>query len=410
MPLRTCGCALAVAMFTFYQLSLWSALAKADEASYWTDESVDDVLQFVQDPGAAADAAEPQLQPPPPTRLVRVQPAAVRRSRFRLASVPNMLGDTFPSAGQIFSGSPSPTVAADIGLAGGARRMKIAENNKALPADRVFFMYNHFNNALAADGDLATSDRQRFSVERFTIGLEKTFGCGLWSVDVRMPFTNEFDFTSPNLDVNGGPIGNLAISIKRLLYETDNGAISAGLGIDTPTGSDFNVSVFARPYTVHNDAVLLMPYLGLTATPDDNTFVHIFAQLDIPANGNRIEFVGLGGPTPLGILNDQTLLYLDASLGRWLYRDPCADYLTGLAALVELHYTSTLNDTDIVGGLPDVAFLESANRRDILNLTFGLHGQLTSNTDVRVGAVFPLRNKPDRLFDSEVQVQVNRRF
>jgi hypothetical protein len=405
MPLRNRCCTFAIAIITFYQLSVWSVLAWADEASYWTDESVDDVLQFVQAPGADADVPQPQVQPPPPTRLVRVQPAAVRRSRFRLASVPNMLGDTFPSAGLVFAGGAP--AGADVGLAGGARRMKIAENNKALPMDRIIFMYNHFNTALAADEDVfAAPGPQRFSVERFTVGFEKTFGDGLWSVDVRMPFTNEYNFDSATFDISGGHIGNLAVSLKRLLYEADDVAVAGGLGIDLPTGSDVVGAFPGSSFTVHNDAVFLMPYLGLLATPGDRTFIHAFAQLDVVANGNRVDVAGV---VPFsGTQTDQTLLYLDASVGRWLYRNPSADYVTGLAALVELHYTSTLKDEDRFG-TPVILFTQPSNRRDILNLTFGLHGEI-AQTDVRVGAVFPLRDKPDRLFSSEVQVQVNRRF
>jgi hypothetical protein len=392
-----------------FQFGVWSASARADESNSWVAASDDDVFQFVQDPGAEADlpeadTPEAELQPPLRTRLVRLQPAAARRSRFRLASVPNMFGDTFPSAGLVFA---SQTAFADVGLAGGARRMKIAENNKALPMDRIIFMYNHFNTALAADeAAFAAPGPQRFSVERFTIGFEKTFGDGLWSVDLRMPFTNEYNFDSATFDISGGHVGNLAVSLKRLMYEADYYAVAGGLGIDLPTGSDVVGTFPGSSFTVHNDAVFLMPYLGLLATPGDRTFVHAFAQLDVVASGNRVDVAGV---VPFsGTQTDQTLLYLDASVGHWLYRNPSADYLTGLAALVELHYTSTLQDGDRLGA-GGILFTQPSNRRDILNLTFGLHGQI-AQTDVRVGAVFPLRDKPDRLFSSEIQVQVNRRF
>jgi hypothetical protein len=45
-----------------------------------------------------------------------------------------------------------------------------------------------------------------------------------------------------------------------------------------------------------------------------------------------------------------------------------------------------------------------------LNLTSGLQAQLGSASSLRVGAVVPLRDQPDRVFDSEVQVSFNRRF
>jgi hypothetical protein len=45
-----------------------------------------------------------------------------------------------------------------------------------------------------------------------------------------------------------------------------------------------------------------------------------------------------------------------------------------------------------------------------LNLTSGLQAQLGPLTALRVGAVVPLRNTPDRVFDSEIQVSLNRKF
>jgi hypothetical protein len=43
-------------------------------------------------------------------------------------------------------------------------------------------------------------------------------------------------------------------------------------------------------------------------------------------------------------------------------------------------------------------------------MTVGLHAEVACNTLVRVGGVFPLVSRDDRCFESEVQVQVERRF
>ena len=43
---------------------------------------------------------------------------------------------------------------------------------------------------------------------------------------------------------------------------------------------------------------------------------------------------------------EQNLMYVDAQFGVWLYHDHCARYVTGVAPVVELHYSTTMNDTD----------------------------------------------------------------
>jgi len=51
------------------------------------------------------------------------------------------------------------------------------------------------------------------------------------------------------------------------------------------------------------------------------------------------------------------------------------------------------------------------NRIDVLNLTAGLQAELGNTTDLRVAAVMPLsENDDERFFDTELQVQVNRRY
>ena len=74
---------------------------------------------------------------------------------------------------------------------------------------------------------------------------------------------------------------------------------------------------------------------------------------------------------------------------------------------------STLQDTDfILGNLGgnQLRFLNRFNRLDVTNLTVGLHGELDRSTTVMVGGVFPLADAPDRAFDAEVLVAINRRF
>jgi hypothetical protein len=160
-----------------------------------------------------------------------------------------------------------------------------------------------------------------------------------------------------------------------------------------------------------------LPFAGFVSAPSDRIFYQGFAQLDIGANGNRIDYQNrVDGSGQLGVLNEQNLLYLDLSGGYWLYRNPCARGLTGLASLLEIHYTTTLQDTDAVER--DIylynplrfTFNNPANRVDVVDLTVGLHAEFANHTLCRVGGVIPLSSGDNRSFDSEVQVQVERRF
>ena len=133
-------------------------------------------------PAAKAPAAKPPAAKPPAPQP-EPEPTFDTSGMFdsddammRLASVPNMFGDSFGMCGRVlpwetswcdlfgpYSHSPyspgeisSAQIGADVCPGGGARRVKIAENNKALPMDRVYFSYNHFQNALQGASFLGT--------------------------------------------------------------------------------------------------------------------------------------------------------------------------------------------------------------------------------------------------------------
>jgi len=98
-----------------------------------------------------------------------------------------------------------------------------------------------------------------------------------------------------------------------------------------------------------------------------------------------------------------------------LYRNPAAVALTGFATVVELHYTTSLQNADHVGGvIPSNGvqwqFGDVANRADILDLTIGLHGEFAGHTLCRVGLALPLQTGANRCFDSELEVQLERQF
>ena len=138
-----------------------------------------------------------------------------------LAGAPNMFGDFFNNlGGSVFAfGSSFNNARADLPLAAGCRRVKIAEDDNALPQDRVFFTYNHFQDALQAEssfGGVAPFSRN-FSVDCYTIGVEKTFFDRCSSIELRMPLAGRTDFSTPDFDVSGGDVGNLAVIVKRVV-------------------------------------------------------------------------------------------------------------------------------------------------------------------------------------------------
>lgn len=325
---------------------------------------------------------------------------------LRLASVPNMLGDFGMFFEMAESSTSNGSAVIDLPLAGGGLRTKISENNKALPMDRVYFQYSHFHNAANSDLDTATPGNEFSShLDRYTVGLEKTFREGLWSVDVTMPFASTQDFTSPDVDVSSGSVGNLDVILKRLLSRGRQGAVAAGVGVNIPTGSDVRIDTF-QDYELENEAVHLSPFVAALYQLNDRLFFHGFVEVDVPLNGNTLLVDPGNGLAEAGILTEQTLLKVDVSVGRWLYRDPRV--VSGLAAIAEFHYTGSLNDGDVIDMGGD-RFGSLLNRFDLANLTVGLHAELNRRTTVRVGGVFPL-NDIDRAFDAELQVSVNRYF
>jgi len=353
------------------------------------------------------------------TSLLNQNP--VRRN-FRSASIPSMFGDFFGPDIQFTAIGflPGQRFLSDVTLggSGAGSRLKIGENNHASPTDRVYFMYQHFHNTIRADADPTLGQNLvSFSTNRYVIGLERTLLDGFWSVAVQTSFNGEHEFINGPFGVEGDSMGNLAIILKRLLFQSNSLGLSAGIGINTPTGSDAATSIDTELFVVRNNAVHLVPFVAFASAPSNTCFYQGFVQLDMAANGNRIEFSDKtvpAAPTTIGFFNDQNLLHADFMAGVWLLSNPGRSGLTALSIQGELHYTTTLQDTDSVAfATPNrfsTGFGNSVNRLDIFNFTCALQGEIANNTDVRFGAVFPLSKDNDRLFDSEFQVQINRRF
>ena len=343
-----------------------------------------------------------------------------RATYVRVARAPNMFGDTLPPRVTYLpfssDGQATGPISAFTAPLGGGGSYNIAENNTSVPTDRVYFVYNGFFNAASntigfgANGPI----QQSVDLHRYLLGFEKTFLDGQASLDVRMPFIDGLSFQTFGISSDGGNVGNMTMYLKGLLYADDASAFATGLGIGLPTGSDFDVNFpaagSAGSLTIRNETVTLMPFVASTISLNDRWFLQSFGQILFVATGDTV----VSNNQEVGIYNPQNLLQADIGLGRWLWRDSTRPYFTGLAGVCELHYTSTIQDSDVLNmpvGNPLAGQLaNSENGLDLLHLTSGLHAQLGPMSSLRVGAVVPLKQAPDRVFDSEIQVSFNRRF
>ncbi len=333
-------------------------------------------------------------------------PAGRRPFLARLSRTPDLFGDfNTLSVAQIsrsFMSSSDPVVSVPGG--GAVRRYK-NEQARALPTDRVFAFFNHFHNAVDISGFGGNSSDD---INQFTFGAEQTFDNGNWSVEIRLPVATETDLANDNSRVQTDGLGNLVVTLKKLLYADSQAAVAMGLAVTAPTGDDVDINFSGfLPVRIENEAVHLLPYLAVQVAPDDNWFFHAFAQVDVAANGDGIR-VG----TNTGRLVEQTLMFLDVAAGYWWMRTDTPDStgLTGLASVLELHYSTALNDAHIAEvGILSIGNLD--NRIDVVNLTIGLHSEWQGDTSVRLATVVPLRrSRENRFFDSEVQLAVIKRL
>lgn len=341
-----------------------------------------------------------------------------------LSAAPNMIGDFCSSGGNIIllqrsvnsdfgfvvSGSPS------IAIAGGDRVFKFAENDNPIPRDRVFFDYNHYVNAIT---DARSNSG---NLDRFTLGVEKTFFDELCSIELRLPMVGGLAATQ-SLEAGAGlmgtDLGNVPLVFKTTLRKWDRAVLAAGVAVTLPTAQDARLvdASGLEQVRLQNDAVHIGPMLGFFWAPDDRWFVQGIAQADFDTRGNDVYMQTGNGLAQIGTLQDQSLLFMDLAIGRWVYRNPDAKWITGVAPTMELHYTTTMQDAKLVtgsattrGGENQVIVGCLENRSDVLNLTGGIHFLIGSKSNLTVAGVVPLRNEDNRSFDAEFLVQFNRYF
>ncbi len=301
--------------------------------------------------------------------------------------------------------------------AGGDRRYKLSENNSPVPMDRVFFTYNAFADAVS------DVNGNQLDVNRYLFGAEKTFANGLMSVTARIPIANGVDsqqFQDGGTLFQANEFGNLSLTGKALLYQDCRHAVSTGLGVIFPTAAASELTTGSTRVEFENTAYHLQPFFAVQCTPNRGCWATFYSQMDFAAAGNAVTSSTAGQTDVTQIYNDQNLWFIDMSVGKWFYRNSCCSAkLRGIAGIFEMHYTTTLNDTDAVlagnaaFGPVNSGFTDTIsnpfNRLDVLNATMGLRFQLGEKTLLTLGGVAPLRGLEEGLFDGEFVLQLSRR-
>jgi hypothetical protein len=290
-------------------------------------------------------------------------------------------------------------------------RYKAAEGNSPMPRDRVLFNTSWF------DGVPGIGGQQ--NVTRFVPGFEQTFDDGNASIEFRMPFASTFDQFQA-ADVNGAILGasntefgNISASYKKLLKQTKNFALSAGLSIELATANDLVLESSVTRITRESESVHLLPYFGSLYTPSDRLFLQSFVQVSFDTNGEQVHIQDFRtAETGDGRLQEPTLIFADLAAGWWFYRNEHVfrpTQVSGVAGILELHMTQTLQDTDsmqrIVGG-NNYSFGDPNGSLGVANLTAGATIELGKQSTVTRAYVTPLTDR-DRQFDGELQLTVN---
>jgi hypothetical protein len=249
---------------------------------------------------------------------------------------------------------------------------KIADNESPRPQDRVFGIYNYFDNvngSLNRNIGLAQTD-----VHREVIGFEKTFLDGNASIGLRAPL----------VQVEGDPalsrqdFADLSIVLKyAVINDRDTGnVLSLGMVVTVPTGPNF---LPAGTPDIH--PTLLQPYVGGIV------------------NFGKLYLLGFSSVVVPTDVRDVTFWSNDLGIGYNAYCNSGA-IVSSITPTVEGHLITPLNhvgsDTDPIG-LPY-----------IFDVTFGTRIGIRDHASLGVGVCVPLTGpKP---FDIEALVQFNWRF
>lgn len=294
---------------------------------------------------------------------------------------------------------------------------RVAENNSAIPQDRVYFNYKFLNDVPVAKDQGANARDWDSDFSHYELGLEKTLFDGNVSVELLLPFSyGPESANSSAVGIQGSDVElqNIAFGLKALLLANDSKAITAGVRIEAPSKEDRLELNFI---TLPEEVWTVTPYLATLINLNDDLFFQAFASYRLQTDDFRSDGVIVTSREP-------NYFDLDAQLGYWLYRNTGGSGLTGLQAKTEIHYTGTFEPYDVTGNFPNVP--EVRGETDQLNLTTGLTAIVNDRTTITAGIVLPIRegsdytltigidptrpHPSDRFFDWQANLQVNYYF
>jgi hypothetical protein len=375
----------------------------------------------IPDPGRETDAPPDDFSP----EVADLSSDAAMASASQSAA-PNMIGDTIGYGGTGYITLGFTTIPFSPG---GGRKFKASTNQSPVPEQRFFYNFHWFEDALAVQGP--GTPIEFIDVTRHEFCWEWPIWNGLASAQIQLPLSNSIDSTITEYDLTmggfGAPaftdaeIGNIALALKGLLYETDCDALSLGLAVDLPTAEDVVISDaggMVGTLHVESEAVTLSPFVGYVYQSPCRWFAQGFLQLAVALNENDYRLDTPAGDT-VGDIDEETLFFGDVGVGFWFYHSDydgmgcggqtgCGSY--GVAGIVELHYSTSLDDNTNV----PIDDFNPLNRFEYsnfewVNLTLGFAAHYDCWT-LTPAVVVPGRDAPDRQFDVEWTVQLNRHY
>jgi hypothetical protein len=289
---------------------------------------------------------------------------------------------------------------------------KVADNNSAVPQDRVYFTFQYFNDFRIHE--IAGGPTSKRDLQLYTMGIEKTLYGGNLSFEFIVPFSYspspQYIYGSNFAPASQLELQNIAFGLKALLLQTDTSAVSTGVRFEAPTAADIHAVNIAGE--LHNHSWGITPYLAVLHYFTENTFFQGFGAYRLQTTDN---WITIGG-APFQPLREPSFLNLDFQLGHWLYRNHGSGGLTGMILSTELHYTGIYDSVQPQGATGATVYLEG--NHDLLNITTGLTALFNDNATLTLGMVTPVRNgtttlpgvinaPSDRFFDWEAVVQFN---
>lgn len=207
-----------------------------------------------------------------------------------------------------------------VPLVNHAGGIKVTDNESPRPMDRLFYNYNFFNFVNRS----SNTDMAPMELHRHIFGFEKTFLDGFASVGLRLPIVQLF---GPP-EVATSDFADMTIVTKMAIWDNraTGNLVSAGLLISVPTGPPQTLVSPASGNRFALDDTILQPFVGGIYNASDRLYFHGFSAIAIPTDSK-----------------DATVMWNDAGIGYWMYRNLDDRLVQGLVPTVEFHVNTPLN-------------------------------------------------------------------